>query len=223
MWFNGFNIQSFYSFYRRLAMLRLRGNVFMLLMLRSAKEDFGMPPTYGQHGQGLNRASMFRDLIRIAKPDYAPRKMETLSQYVSQYMDGSRPFSSAYYPFDSVVFQEEARSRLEDDYIRALLDMKEFCHKYLRVDNDFLMRFLVAGIIETALSDETFEFQEDGTKYNLYVFLLDIWKQILTRSFNAMEGAGTYRAWTKPAGAGRPRTIITRIGLNRAKGIELSK
>ncbi|MBQ9420065.1 MAG: hypothetical protein IJU31_06810 [Synergistaceae bacterium] len=200
-------------------MLRLRGNIFMLLLLRSARDDFGAAPSYGSHSNGLTRAALFRDLIRIAKPDYEPRKIETLSQYMSQYMDGSRPFSAAYYPFDDFVFQAEARSRFENDYINALFDMKRLCHKYLKVENDFLMRVLVGGLIEAAANDDTFEFSEKGNQHNLYAFLLLIWRQIILKNFNAAEGAKTYRLWTKSAGAGRPRAIITKVGFERAKDI----
>ena len=210
---------------------RLRPNTFVLLLLRATRSEFGNSPVWGRSSNGLVRSKLFTALMQVANPAYSPATAATLSQYISKFLDGSRPYSSTYYPFKAAAFQSAVSLRMEKDYSGSLNAMGRLCETYLDMANPAAICFLVGGIIETILVDDsfadtlTFNGQQidkaslaERDKISLFPFLVDVWTLIVTAHHNSKEAADTYEQWT--AGDGRPGfppTITTQIGEKIAK------
>lgn len=214
---------------------RLRSNIFFLLLLRAARSDLGVAPSWGNSSEGLTRPRFFADLLRIVCPSYKVSNEKTLGQYLSQYLSGSRTTSPTYFPFSEPSFQEGADMRIQSLYSDALADMAQLCERYLDTANSFAMKMLTAGLVDLILADDSVDgdfntgsrvlprAELDGeTAFNLPTFLLSVWHYIIMNKPDAKEGAETYQHWTKSAGGGNPRRITTSIGAERAKKIAVS-
>lgn len=215
---------------------KLRPNTFVLLLLRATRSEFSNSPTWGKSSNGLVRSKLFTALMRVTNPTYSPASAETLSQYISKFLDGSRPYSPTYYPFKDAAFQSTVTLRMEEDYTGALNAMKYLCDTYLDMANPTAIRLLVGGIIETILADASFadtlifhgrqidkaslaELEE----VSLLPFLVDVWTLIVMAHHNSEEATDTYKHWTADdRRSGSPRTITSRIGENMAKKITVS-
>lgn len=213
---------------------RLRPNTFMTLLIRSARRDFGSnprTPVTGYSGKKLTRAALLSDLMHVVDASsIAP--LDTLTTYMAKFMSGSFPYSDTYFPFNVDGFQFRVSDRMSTDYLGALREMDALCSKYLSIEDRSSMRILVGGIIETLLQDDSFvdPFPIAGKKVPknslanmeeipLQVFLLEVWRQIVTEHHDSREAAETYKKWT---GAGSPPKIATRIGAEMAKKIAVT-
>lgn len=215
-------------------MERLRGNTLLLLLLRAGRTELSAAPEYGESKDGITKPNMLADLIRLTKPSYDPPKLKTLGEYFSQYLDGSRPVSPKYYPFNTPEFRYGLRDRCGTEYDGVLSDMDRFCRTYLDL-NDRSLRLLVAGLVDVILKDDSisgdFDVGDRRIKkadlakektFCLQPFLSSVWSNILSDHPDASEGGDTYLAWTDDAGYNTARTITTNIGLERAKKIAVS-
>lgn len=215
-------------------MERLRGNTFLLLLLRAGRTELSAAPEYGESKDGITKPNMLADLIRLTKPSYDPPKLKTLGEYFSQYLDGSRSVSPKYYPFNTPEFRYGLCDRCGTEYDHVLSDMDQFCHTYLDL-TDRSLRLLVSGLVDAILRDDTFtgrfdigdKWVEKGDldgedKFILQPFLVSVWASILENHPDASEGGETYLAWTTDAGYNTARTITTAIGAERAKKIAVS-
>lgn len=215
---------------------RLRPNTFVLLLLRATRSEFGNSPVWRRSSNGLVRSKLFTALMQVADPAYSPVTPETLSQYMSKFMEGSRAYSKRYYPFNTAAFQSTVALRMEEDYTGALNAMKQLCETYLDMGNPLALRLLVGGIIETMLADGsfantlTFNGQQidkaslaEQDKISLLPFLVDVWVLIVTAHHNSKEAVDTYEHWTADDGRpGFPPTITTQIGEKIAKKLTVS-
>lgn len=214
---------------------RLRGNTFFLLVLQAGKNELGIAPSWGCSSEGLTRSQLFADLIRTVSPSYRVVNEKTLMQYLSQYLDGSRPSSATYYPFKDKVFQNKVDIYVREDYPSALASMDRLCHKYLACDDEYKMKLLVGGLIDLILEDRSVkgEFNTgmkvvhrgnigSETEFNLPTFLLSVWSYIIVNKPDAEEGAETYAQWTEDAGGGNPRRYVGPIAKERAKKLAIS-
>lgn len=215
-------------------MERLRGNTFLLLLLRSGSQVLLNPQEYGESKAGVTRPNMLADLIRMSNPTYTPAKLETLGSYFSKFLAGEPPRSPSYLPFSNPACQHGLESRIAEDYPAVLRQMDRFCRTYLAQEN-YPLRLLVAGIVDTILADDSFagEFDvggklvgkdrlEDETKFLLQPFLASVWSNILANHPDTSEGKETYISWTTDAGYNTARDITTAIGTERAKRIAVS-
>ena len=215
-------------------MTRLRGNTFLTLLLRAGVEELSKPPEWGQDNNGITRANMFADLLKMTQPMYQPRKLKTLQSYFSQYLSGEMSSSPAYFDFEKSGFRHGLETRINNDYQTVLAEMDNFYQKYLR-KSDIDRRQLVGGIVDAILSDQTFggnfnigekivskQNLRDVKSFTLQPFLVSVWNEILMNQTDACEGRDTYMEWTKEAGYNSPRRIITQIGVERAKKITVS-
>ena len=213
---------------------RLRGNTFIVLLLRASTNVLGSSPGWGKNNNGVTAPNLFADLLRLTKPDYTPAKPNSLSTYFSAYLQGKRPFSDRYFPFDKLDFQCGLQMRIKNDYHAVLTQMNEFCNKYLNM-SDLALRQLVGGLVDAILDDETFngsfdvggrwvdkEELDDICEFTLQPFLVSVWSTILSDYPDAAEGADTYSDWTREAGGKSPRYIRTPIGTDRAKRIKVN-
>ena len=212
-------------------MIRLRGNIFLLLLLRAGCAELSSHPEYGESNNGITRPNMLADLIRFTDPDYNPPKLKTLGEYFSKYLDGTMPTSPKYYPFNSAKYRNGLSMRLEGDYPAVLTEMDRFCHKYLamtKTDN----KLLVGGLVDAIIADDSIEGifdtgyekvdkkELDGKdKFMLQPFLICVWNNILLNHPDASEGKDTYTAWTQAAGYNSPQDITSSIGTERARKI----
>ncbi len=216
---------------------RLRGNTFFLFLLRAAKQELGVAPSWGTSSQGLTQTQLFISLMQTVAPTYQVPNEGTLRQYISQYLKGDRPDSPTYYPFKTPSFQSGALLYLQNHHAEAVRDMDALCRKFLDTDNEATRKLLVGGLIGLVLKDNSIpsttafdtgykevtraELSQE-TGFILQPFLISIWGYIVTKKPNAEEGAETYMAWTEDAGGGNPRRITTRWGTKTAKKIAVS-
>ena len=216
---------------------KLRGNTFLILLLRAAKEEVSARPTWNKQASGLTRAKLFDSLIRVMAPSQKVQNISTLTKYLPEYLEGERPNSKTCYPFNDARFITRVRNRFNSKGALALTAMKKFCDDYLNMDSSNL-EFLLGGIIGTALEDDSFngmfftgskwlskdslksELVEAGVlgntgslkskpEYNLQAFLLSVWYYILTVYNNAGDAHGAYSAWTDQSNL---LTVKTTIG-----------
>lgn len=218
-------------------MNRLRGNTFLLLLLRSGNQVLLNPQEYGESKEGVTKPNMLADLIRLTNPNYSPAKMDTLASYFSKYLAGEPPKSPSYLPFSNPAYRQGLSARLVDDRRSVLIQMDDFCRKYLDM-GDASLRQLVAGVIDAVLSDDSFEGIIDigeksvqkldlnkldrNTPINLQAFLCSVWAIILESFPDTSEGIETYNEWTEFAGYNTARIPKTDIGFERAKKIAVS-
>lgn len=215
----------------------LRGNVFLLFLLRCSKNELGVAPSWNSSANGLTRPELFKCLMRTVDVNYKPAKEETLSQYLSQYLKGTRTNSPEYYPFKDPAFRYGAETRLKIDWSGALAEMDTLCRTYLKADDTYALTLLVGGLIELILADETVPDEalfmtgyrevsksdlDREKKFILQPFLLSVWGYIVLSHPDAAQGAETYLAWTEDAGGGNPRRITTLWGSERAEKIAVS-
>ena len=216
---------------------RLRGNTFFLFLLRAAKQELGVAPSWGTSSQGLTQTQLFIALMQTVAPTYQVPNEGTLRQYISQYLKGDRPDSPTYYPFKTPSFQSGALLHLQSHHTEAIRDMDALCSKFLDTDNEATRKLLVGGLVGLILKDSSIPsatvfdtgYKEvtraelaQETDFILQPFLISVWGYIVTKKPNAEEGAETYMAWTEDAGGGNPRRITTRWGTNTAKKIAVS-
>ena len=216
---------------------KLRGNTFLILLLRAAKEELSARPTWNTQASGLTRAKLFDNLIRVLVPSQKVQIINTLTKYLPAFLEGERPYSKTCYPFNDAKFITRVRNRFNSKGALAMTAMKKFCDDYLNMDSSNL-EFLIGGIIGTALEDDSFngmfftgnkwiskaslrdELIEAGVlgdagnlkvkpEYNLQAFLLSVWYYILTAYNNAEDAQGAYSAWTDQSNL---LTIKTTIG-----------
>lgn len=215
-------------------MERLRGNTFLLLLLRAGCQVLLNPQEYGESKDGVTKPNMLADLIRLTNPKYQPAKLDTLGSYFSKYLSGDPPRSPAYLPFSNPAYQFGLQSRIADGYPAVLRQMDRFCCTYLTQEN-FPLRLLVGGIVDAILADDSFEGAFDvgdrtvskaeldnQKKFLLQPFLASVWSNILANHPDTSEGQQTYLEWTKDAGYNTAREITTKIGAERAKKIAVS-
>lgn len=215
-------------------MERLRGNTFLLLLLRAGCQVLLNPQEYGESKEGVTKPNMLADLIRLTDTNYRPAKIETLASYFSKYLSGDPPRSPSYLPFSNPAYQHGLETRIADDYPAVLRQMDRFCHTYLTQEN-YPLRLLVGGLVDAILADESFdgEFDVGGrkldktalsqeTSFLLQPFLASVWSNILANHPDTSEGKATYEAWTEDAGYNTAREITTSIGAERAKKIAVS-
>jgi len=213
-------------------MIHLRGNTFLLLLLRAGSQILLNPQEYGESKNGITRPNMLADLIRMANPAYNPAKIETLATYFSKYLSGDPPRSPSYLPFNDPAYRYGLQSRL--GCASTIQKMDAFCRTYLSEDN-FTLRLLVAGLVDAVLADDSFDGEfMTGMKtvkkeqlgrekqFLLQPFLLSVWSIILSDHPDTKEGKNTYLEWTTDAGYNSPREISTQIGAERAKKIAVS-
>ena len=216
---------------------KLRGNTFLILLLRAAKEEVSARPTWNTQASGLTRAKLFDSLIRVLVPSQKVQNINTLTKYLPAYLEGERPYSRTCYPFNDAKFITRVRNRFNSKGAVALTAMKKFCDDYINMDSSNL-EFLIGGIISTALEDDSFngmfftgnkwlskdalknELLEAGVlgnsgnlkskpEYNLQAFLLSVWYYILTVYSNAEDAYGAYSEWTDQSNL---LTVKTTIG-----------
>ena len=215
-------------------MERLRGNTFLLLLLRAGCQVLLNPQEYGESKDGVTKPNMLADLIRMTNPEYQPAKLDTLGSYFSKYLSGDPPRSPAYLPFSNPAYQFGLQSRIADDYPAVLRQMDKFCRTYLTQEN-FPLRLLVGGIVDAILADDSFEGAFDvgdrtvskaeldnQKRFLLQPFLASVWCSILVNHPDTSEGQDTYLEWTEDAGYNTAREITTKIGAERAKKIAVS-
>lgn len=215
-------------------MERLRGNTFLLLLLRAGCQVLLNPQEYGESKEGVTKPNMLADLIRLTNTNYHPAKLDTLASYFSKYLSGDPPRSPSYLPFSNPAYQHGLESRIADDYPAVLRQMDRFCRTYLAREN-YPLRLLVAGLIDAIIADGSFDGKFDvggkqvskadldqETKFLLQPFLTSVWSNILANHPDTSEGAETYLAWTEDAGYNTAREITTSIGADRAKKIAVS-
>lgn len=217
---------------------RLRGNTFFLFLLRAARDDLGVAPSWGSSSQGLTQTQLFASLIRTVDPSYTVNNEDTLRQYISQYLKGDRTNSKTYYPFKESGFRSTADYTIKNNYNTALSKMDSVCRTYLKFDNDAAMHLLAGSLIALILKDSsipadttfntghkvvTREQLQNEEDFILQPFLLSVWHYIVVNKPEAKEGAETYMNWTADAGGGNPRTITTRWGSKRADMIHVTK
>lgn len=215
-------------------MERLRGNTFLLLLLRAGCQVLLNPQEYGESKDGVTKPNMLADLIRMTNPEYQPAKLDTLGSYFSKYLSGDPPRSPSYLPFSNPAYQFGLQSRIADDYPAVLRQMDKFCRTYLTQEN-FPLRLLVGGIVDAILADDSFEGAFDvgdrtvskaeldnQKRFLLQPFLASVWCSILANHPDTSEGQDTYLEWTEDAGYNTAREITTKIGAERAKKIAIS-
>ena len=215
-------------------MYRLRGNTFLLLLLRAGNQILLNPQEYGESKGGITKPNMLADLIRLTDTTYHPAKIETLASYFSKYLSGDPPASPSYLPFRNPAYRHGLEARIADDYPAVLRQMDSFCRTYLTQEK-YPLRLLVAGLVDTILADDSFdgEFDVGGkkvdkktldleNKFLLQPFLASVWSNILENHPDTGEGKPTYDAWTEAAGYNTAREITTNIGTERAKKIDVS-
>ena len=215
--------------------VRLRGNTFILLLLRAANGDLSANGGWGVKGSGITKPGLLLDLLKMIKPTHSPN-MNTLAQYFSAYMEGTRPDSQTAYPFFTPAFRDLFTKRMHEDYGDLLLEMDSFCRKYLDYNNRNVRRQLVAGILLGLGNDSTIssnaEFDsgyekiqkrqfKDITRFKLQPFLLSTWFYLVTKKYDASEAKETYREWTGEAEANTAPPITTAIGLKYSEKIEV--
>ncbi|MBR0079582.1 MAG: hypothetical protein IJP69_04330 [Synergistaceae bacterium] len=213
---------------------RLRGNTFLILLLRAGVQELSERPEWGEKNNGITRANMFADLLRMTQPEYNPPKIKTLQSYFSKYLSGEMPRSPSYFDFEKSGFKHGLSTRINNDYQTVLAEMDNFYHKYLRKSKVDRCQ-LVAGLVDAILQDQTFQGTfnvgdkhvdkkelKDVKNFTLQPFLLSVWNEILMNHTDASEGYDTYMEWTKEAGYNSPRDIVTEIGVERAKKITVS-
>ena len=217
---------------------RLRGNTFFLFLLRAARDDLGVAPSWGSSSQGLTQTQLFASLMRTVDATYSINNEETLRQYISQYLKGERTNSKTYYPFKESGFRSGADYRVKNDYDNALSEMDKLCRTYLKFDNDSAMHLLVGGLVSLIMKDNSIpvaasfytghktvtraELQNEED-FILQPFLLSVWHVIVMHFPEAKDGAETYMRWTADAGGGNPRTITTGWGTKKAEKIHVTK
>lgn len=214
--------------------VKLRGNTFLTLLLRAGVQELNSRPEWGENNDGITRANMFADLLRMAQPAYNPPRMKTLSSYFSQYLSGDKPISPTYFDFETPGFRHGLDARINNDYQSVLAEMDNFCRRYLR-KADIDRQQLVGGIVDAILQDKKFNGRfdlgeksvdrtalNDQTHFVLQPFLLSVWNEILKNYPDTSEGQETYMDWTEDAGDSKPRKITTQIGSERAKKITVS-
>lgn len=217
---------------------RLRGNTFFLFLLRAARDDLGVAPSWGSSSQGLTQTQLFANLMRTVDETYSINNEDTLRQYISRYLKGDRTNSKTYYPFKESGFRSGADYRIKNDYDNALSEMDTLCRTYLKFDNDPTLHLLVGGLVSLILKDNSIpasatfytglktvtraELQNEED-FVLQPFLLSVWHFIVMHFPEAKDGAETYMRWTADAGGGNPRTITTSWGTKRAEMIHVTK
>lgn len=211
---------------------RLRGNTFIVLLLRASVNELSERPEWGEDHNGITRCNLLADLIRLINPNFAPLKEKTLSSYFSKYLKGELPYSQKYLPFNSSFYQTGLQMRIDEEYPTVLAEMDAFFQKYLQ-KTDGVLRNLVGGLVETILVDETFDgsFDIGGrwvqkaelsaiSEFSLLPFLLSVWNIIVSSYPDTSDGAETYRMWTKPI-KNKPDAITTSIGRETAMRIKV--
>lgn len=217
--------------------IRLRGNSFILLLLRGRNSKMDEQAAYGTQGNGLTYSALFSDLIHIANPNYPPQSPNTaatMRQYFSGYLhDSHRTVSKKYYPFDNHAFQAVFENRYTTVKAELQDEMYDFCIKYL-ADDSPSMDLLTAGILEAIMEDPTIEQdadfytgyrvlrksqmpeirnQNEPERINLPCFLLSVWHYIVINKPNASEGIPTCDDWDK-SGDNQPADPNMDIGRN---------
>lgn len=206
--------------------VRLRGNTFLVLLLRSATTKMSQKIGWGKSNDGVTRPNMFADLIHIANPHHEISDFGNFATYFSKYLNGNVP-SCKYYPFEDSQFYETFRYRMKSYHDDLVQEMDTFCRTYLSFENAASMALLVSGLILAIHNDDTIRGNtrfdtgygkvlksnlHNQTEFILQPFLLSVWYYIVVNKTNASEGADTYMNWTTDAGPNTARTITTKIG-----------
>ena len=207
-------------------------------MLRAARDDLGVAPSWGSSSQGLTQTQLFASLMHTVDSTYSINNEDTLRQYISRYLKGERTNSKTYYPFKESGFRSGADYRIKNEYDAALSEMDTLCRTYLKFDNDSAMHLLVGGLVSLILKDNSIPTNatfytghkyvtrvelQDEEDFVLQPFLLSVWHYIVMHFPEAKDGAETYMRWTADAGGGNPRTITTSWGTKRAEMIHVTK
>lgn len=212
-----------------MADIYLRCNTFVLLLLRSSNADMSGITGWGQKGKGVTKPKMLLSLLRMINPNHSANE-KTLSQYFSQFLDGSRP-TSKHHPLQDESFINQFEIRMKTEYHDVLHQMDEFCHTYLDFDNPLSMQQLVAGITVAIFNDKTISLDtqfdtgcgivtkadlKTHRHFVLQIFLLSVWYYLVTSKAPASDGATTYKIWTGTPDPNSPAPITTKIGYNYA-------
>ena len=205
----------------------LRGNTFLLLLLREGKSELYDHPEFGESKDGITRPNMLADLIRFTDPAYEPKNIKSLGVYFSQYLSGDKPDSTTYFPFKTSRYMDGLNVRLQSERGSVLRQMDEFCRKYLLMDK-MSNKALVASLIDAVIGDSSFNGSIDTgyktvekkeldseTQFILQPFLVSIWNNILMNHPDASEGKQTYNDWTDNKGFNSPSDVVTGIGRKR--------
>lgn len=125
---------------------RLRGNSFFLLLLRAAKKNLG-----NGNRNGLTRADLWADFMRVFDDKYNPRKPktrevdgygqthefidETLKKYFSEYLSGVFHSGSSCLPQNLPAKAKSIFSNEIDysEFKKAIERINETCNKYLNL------------------------------------------------------------------------------------------
>ena len=212
----------------------LRGNTFLLLLLREGKSELYDHPEFGESKDGITRPNMLADLIRLTNPGYEPKNMKSLGVYFSQYLSGDKPNSTTYFPFNKPAYRDGLNDRLQSKRGSVLRQMDAFCRKYLTMSN-MSNKALVASLIDAVMEDQSFEGTIDTgyktvervdlgseTDFILQPFLVSIWNDILMNHPDAAEGTQTYNDWTNNKGFNAPTDVVTELGRKRIPKISVS-
>ena len=215
-------------------MVRLRGNTFLLLLLREGKPALYDHPEFGEGKDGITRPNMLADLIRFTDPGYMPRKMDSLGVYFSQYLSGDKPNSPSYFPFNKPAYRDGLNIRLQSKRGSVLRQMDTFCKKYLTM-NEISNKALVSSLVDAIISDESFKGSIDTgyktvekadlgseTQFILQPFLVSVWNNILMNHPDTSEGTQTFKDWTNNKGFNAPTDVVTDIGRKRMAKISVS-
>ena len=89
---------------------KLRGNTFLILLLRAAKEEISSKPTWVKEASELTRARCFECLINVLVPSQKANNIKTLTKYIPEYLAGTRAYSRSYYPFNDAKFITRAKN-----------------------------------------------------------------------------------------------------------------
>ena len=215
-------------------MVRLRGNTFLLLLLREGKPTLYDHPEFGEGKDGITRPNLFADLIRFTDPEYMPKKMDSLGVYFSQYLSGDRPNSPSYFPFNKPAYRDGLNIRLQSKRGSVLRQMDTFCRKYLTM-NEISNKALVSSLVDAMINDESFAGSIDTgykivekadlgseTQFILQPFLVSVWNNILMNHPDTSEGTQTFKDWTNNKGFNTPTDVVTDIGRKRMAKISVS-
>jgi len=207
----------------------LRPNTFILLILRSCKNELSGIEGWGKPGKGLTKPSLLLALLHMVDPSHAPNR-STLSQYFSQFMNGSRPDSSVI-PLNNPAFQNRFQLRMASSPEEVLAQMDNFCRTYLKYDDPLSMQQLVSGLSIAIYNDPTIPgstvFQsgfgpvtkaelKDHRSFILQPFLLSVWFYLVTEKPNVSEAEKTYADWTGEADPNTAPPITTSVGFLHA-------
>lgn len=224
---------------KNIALPRLCGGTFFVLLLQALKPRTKARATYVGGSDGLNETDVLINLIRVAQSNYPEPPSSTFPQNTSAYKSCTKS-GGTYLPFEDSAFIMAFDNCVKSDYPTSLAAMSGFVDSFIDVSAMGKHINLVKALLELIDADETISDSDvfyighgippvakrdirGITDICLPSFLLGVWHFIVTYRSDNKVGKSTYDQWNKPSSEkGSKRIFCSDIGCSITRTLNVT-